>query len=324
MIDNSSDKFNSFEIGCLITGVSMAALPHSLHSPVWIFFFFSLLVGIRILIHIRKTPIADNDSVSWFRIGQLLLILIGALGVYMHFGSLMGRDPGVALLVLLTGFKILESNNSRDYYISNYLGYFLIITNFFYTQSLFTAAYMTITLLVITFCLLTFNDRCRALTELGRAQYAGILFIQSLPLALVLFLLFPRLNGPLWGLPDDAHSGKTGISDTMEPGALSKLVYSNDVAFRVQWKDKIPNPSSLYWRGPVLWHTDGQIWSVGKDFAAYPVEIIHSGDPINYTITLEPHNKKWIFALEMPADIPSQTILTHDLQLLRPLYHQLI
>ena len=315
MMDNSSDKFNNFELGCLITGVSMAALPHSLHSPVWIFLFYLLLIGIRILIQKRTTLPADKYSFSWLRIGQFLLISIGALGVYAHFGSLMGRDPGVALLVLLTGFKILESDNVRDYYISNYLGYFLIITNFFYTQSLFTAAYMTITLLVITFSLLTFNDRHKAFTELGRIQFAGTLFIQSFPMALVLFLLFPRLNGPLWGLPDDAHSGKTGITDTMEPGALSKLVYSNDVAFRVQWKDKIPNPSSLYWRGPVLWHTDGKKWSVGKEYTAYPVELIHYGEPVNYTITLEPHNKNWIFALEMPADIPPQTILTHDLQL---------
>jgi transglutaminase-like putative cysteine protease len=315
MIDITTRKINTYELGCLITGVSMAALPHSQHVPLWIIVFFSLLVSLRILVHIKKTTPVKDKTVSWFRISQLLLLIFCAIGVYMQFGILLGRDPSVSLLVLLTGFKILETHTPRDFYIANYLGYFLIITNFFYTQSLFTAAYMTITLLIITFSLLTFNDNEKSLSELGRARYAGMLFIQSFPLALVLFVLFPRLSGPLWGLPEDAHSGKTGISDTMEPGALSQLVLSNDVAFRVHWKDKIPKQSELYWRGPVLWHTDGNKWSVGKDIVAYPVEIIRSGSPINYTITIEPHNKPWIFALEIPVELPPQTLMTHDLQL---------
>jgi len=293
----------------------MAALPHSQHAPLWIIVFFLLLVSLRILVHIKKTTSAKERTVSWFRISQLLLIIVGAIGVYVKFGTLLGRDPGVSLLVLLAGFKILETHTARDFYIANFLGYFLIITNFFYTQSISTAAYMTITLLVITFSLLTFNDNGKALSQLGRAQYACMLLIQSFPLALILFVLFPRLSGPLWGLPEDAHSGKTGISDTMEPGALSQLVLSNEVAFRVQWKDKIPKLSELYWRGPVLWHTDGYKWSIGKDIVAYPVDIAHSGSTINYTITIVPHNKPWIFALEMPVTLPPQTLLTHDLQL---------
>ncbi len=101
----------------------------------------------------------------------------------------------------------------------------------------------------------------------------------------------------------------------MEPGGLSKLVLSNDVAFRVQWKGKIPKQSELYWRGPVLWHTDGYKWTVGKEITGYPVDISFSGEPIDYTITLEPHSKPWIFALEMPGKLPQQTLMTHDLQL---------
>jgi len=293
----------------------MAALPHSQHAPLWIIVFFSLIVSLRILVHIKKTVPVKKKTLSWFRISQLILIVFGTIGVYVQFGNVLGRDPSVSLLVLLTGFKILETHTTRDFYIANYLGYFLIITNFFYTQSLFTAAYMTITLLVITYCLLTFNDNEKSLSQLGRARYACMLLIQSLPLTLVLFLLFPRLSGPLWGLPKDAHSGKTGISDTMEPGALSRLVLSDDVAFRVKWKDKIPKHSALYWRGPVLWYTDGRKWSIGKDIVAYPAEIIHTGTPVNYTITIEPHNKPWIFALEMPVELPPQTLLTRDLQL---------
>lgn len=315
MTDITLGKINLYELGCLITGVSMAALPHGQHTPFWIIVFFLLLVSLRFLIHTKKTTSTKEKTVSWFRISQLILIIFGAIGVYVQFGTLLGRDPGVSLLILLTGFKILETYTARDFYIANYLGYFLIITNFFYTQSLFTAAYMTITLLVITYCLLTFNDNEKLLSHLARARYACMLLIQSIPLTLVLFLLFPRLSGPLWGLPKDAHSGKTGISDTMEPGALSRLVLSDDVAFRVKWKDKIPKHSQLYWRGPVLWYTDGRKWSIGKDIVAYPVEVIHTGNPVNYTITIEPHNKPWIFALEMPVELPPQTLLTHDLQL---------
>jgi hypothetical protein len=49
---------------------------------------------------------------------------------------------------------------------------------------------------------------------------------------LVCVLSFPRMQRPLWGLPGDAHSGRSGLSETMSPGGISDLVLSEEIAFR--------------------------------------------------------------------------------------------
>ena len=46
-------------------------------------------------------------------------------------------------------------------------------------------------------------------------RLAGTLLVQSLPFMLILFVLFPRVSGPLWGLPSDAYSGMKGSPDVV-------------------------------------------------------------------------------------------------------------
>ena len=85
----------------------------------------------------------------------------------------------------------------------------------------------------------------------------------SVPLAAVMFLLFPRVPGPFWALPQVGGSGSTGLSDSMSPGSISKLVRSEAVAFRVSFFGEPPPPAARYWRGPVLERFDGRTWSEG-------------------------------------------------------------
>ena len=94
---------------------------------------------------------------------------------------------------------------------------------------------------------------------------AGLLLAHAAPAALVLFLLFPRVQGPLWGLPQDAYAGMTGLSDTMAPGNLSQLALSDAIAFRAEFEGEPPPPRLRYWRGPVLWDFDGRTWSIGHE-----------------------------------------------------------
>jgi len=304
------------ELSWLVLGLTMAAIPHYAHMPFWIMILFIILVVKRLWEVKQNASLLEKKELLFIRISQTLLMIGGFIGVYIHFGTLSGRDAGVALLILLTGFKILETKTARDFYIANFLGYFLIITNFFFTQSLDTATFMAITLLVLVCSLISFNDDRKNMTDIDRIRYAGLLLIQAFPIMLVLFLLFPRIDGPLWGLPKDAHTGQIGISGTMEPGMISRLVQSGAVAFRVKWENKIPEQASLYWRGPVLWHNDGSKWTPGEGIGINPVAIRTTGDPINYTITIEPNNKRWLFALEMAGKIPAQGYLTDDFKIL--------
>jgi protein-glutamine gamma-glutamyltransferase len=299
----------------LALGVALAGFPHWQRLPLWIPVSHIALLTIRLYIP-YKYSILWSQQESNINIIRLVLMFAGVAGVYGSYGSLAGRDVGVALLVLLAGFKIFESHTKRDFYICTYLGYFLIITNFFYSQTIPTAIYMVVVIVIMTAGLIDFNDTEDQLTFLKRFKLSATLLLQAAPILLILFILFPRINGPLWGMPKDAFTSITGISDQMSPGTISKLVESNEVAFRVTFEDTIPEKSNLYWRGPVLWQTDGRKWTTGNDRnnnPPAPIEFI--GAPVNYNVTIEPSNKKWLFGLEMVSNLPNKTYFTNDYQL---------
>jgi protein-glutamine gamma-glutamyltransferase len=299
----------------LALGIALASLPHWQRLPVWIPLLHVALLATRIIIPLRFPLIWSNQKTS-INIIRLMIMFGGVFSIYGNYGTLAGRDVGVALLVMLAALKVFESKSARDYYICTYLGYFLIITNFFYSQTIPTATYMLFVIIIMTAGLINFNDTEQQLTLLQRLKLSSTLLIQAIPILLVLFILFPRVNGPLWGIPKDAFTGTTGIDDQMSPGTISKLVQSREVAFRVTFEDKIPDQSKLYWRGPVLWQTDGRKWTTGKtdpDRSAAPIDF--TGKPLSYDVTIEPSNKKWLFGLEMVSTLPDATYLTHDYQL---------
>jgi transglutaminase-like putative cysteine protease len=134
---------------------------------------------------------------------------------------------------------------------------------------------------------------------------AGRLTLQGIPLAVLLFVLFPRLAGPLWGLPADA-TARTGLSDRMAPGSISELSLSDEVAFRVAFQGAPPRSPELYWRGPVLGRFNGREWS--SVFRLQRGRFAQREGPvIEYTVTLEPHGKLWLFALEHATGLPRAT-----------------
>jgi transglutaminase-like putative cysteine protease len=133
---------------------------------------------------------------------------------------------------------------------------------------------------------------------------------------LVLFVLFPRIPGPLWGLPKDAWSGVTGLSDDMSPGNISSLSQSDAVAFRVTFRGEPPPPAQRYWRGPVLDVTNGRRWSRGhRSLKRRPVRFRRHGDAVHYEVTLEPHGKRWLFGLDLPAFLPIRSLVSSELEL---------
>jgi len=143
-------------------------------------------------------------------------------------------------------------------------------------------------------------------------RLVGRLLIQGAPIAALLFIVFPRLPGPLWSLPEDA-AATTGLSDSMSPGEISDLSQSDEVAFRVDFDGEAPDTKDLYWRGPVMSNFDGRNWSINKLQADGAVETddrisaddANNNNSISYTVTLQPHNKKWLFALEQASSLPS-------------------
>ena len=142
--------------------------------------------------------------------------------------------------------------------------------------------------------------------------------MQAVPLMLILFVLFPRIPGPLWSLPKDVKSAKMGVDDKMSPGSINNLISSGAVAFRVQFKDEPPKKKDLYWRGLVLSHYDGEIWT--REDAPIKTRPNISYDNKNvkiseYTVMLEPHGRQWLYSLETIVEKQGPFWVTRELQL---------
>jgi len=285
----------------LLVSLGCVMLPHVLRLPLWAPLLFAILAGWRYGHQRRAWPLPSAGI-------RILIALALVAGIVGTFHSLFGRDAGVTFLVGLMGLKLLEMNSQRDALLLLFLGYFLILTNFLYSQSPLLAAYLFLAMLLISATLISLSDVCQRLSWIARLRLSAALVAQGIPLMVVLFLFFPRIEGPMWGLPEDAYAGRSGLSDSMTLGNISQLSLSDEVVFRVMFEGEVPAQSDLYWRGPVLWWTDGRTWKNLFQSLQTNVSPLFFGDPVRYTVTLEAHNKPWLFALELPEAPPSNIL----------------
>jgi transglutaminase-like putative cysteine protease len=234
-----------------------------------------------------------------------LLAIAGALGIRTELGYFLARDPCVQFLYLLVGIKFIEARDTRDGTLLICLALFLSLTQFFYVQTI-AAALSTLPVLLALGGTLASLRAGAAVTAASdwRAQLRATtrLILQGIPIAALLFVIFPRLAGPLWGSPTEAGA-RSGLSDSMRPGSISELSLSDAVAFRVDFNGSPPPPALRYWRGPVLTRFDGREWRAV--YKLLPGKFVpRQARTIEYTVTLEPHGKMWLFALEHPSSLP--------------------
>lgn len=290
----------------LLAGAMAAFLPLTPQIPPWLAGAATLAFGWRALLTWRQWRLPPR----WL---LMLLVVAGSAGVFVEYRSFVGRTPGIALLVVFLALKLMELRAARDAVVTALLCYFLVLGQFLFTQTIPTALLSSLTVLITTATLLAASDdRPSPLDQMRRAL---VMLAQATPFMLLLFLLFPRVQGPLWGLPQDRHAATSGLSDTMSPGSIAQISQSDAVAFRVQFKGEVPPQPQLYWRGPVMPDFDGRSWSVRRNLGAYASPPYPAQGPaIDYEVTLEPHGKFWLFALEMPATAPPDGLFTSDFQ----------
>jgi transglutaminase-like putative cysteine protease len=288
----------------LLLSILMVIAPHADHLPLWVSGLCAGLLLWRAYLVYSGKPLPER----WL---LMLVTFAGTVGIIFNFHTLFGREAGVTLLMMLAALKLMELRDARDAMVLIYLACFIIITNFFYSQSIPTALYLLATLMVIVTTWV--HLQAQGITLRPRMRIAAMLLLQALPLTLILFVLFPRVQGPLWGLPQDAY-GSTGLDDHMSPGSLSRLSLSEAVAFRVTYNDKPPRRDQMYWRGPVLWYFDGRTWTPGITTLAAAPKFTEVDQPIDYVVTLEPHNKRWLFALDVPDKISVPATIGYDFQ----------
>ncbi len=224
------------------------------------------------------------------------------VAVFASYRTLNGIEAGTAFLVLMAGVKLLETRTSRDLTVLVFIAYFLLYAALLRNQQLQALPYLLLGVLLATGALMRVHAGAAGDSTREVLRRTGMLMLQAAPLALALFLLFPRLPGPFWGI-QTSQSARTGLNDEMTPGDISDLSVSGDPAFRVRFFGPIPPPALRYWRGPVLHEFDGRSWRRARGQAFPQQEVVVSGEAVDYQITLEPHDRNWILALDLPSAV---------------------
>ncbi len=273
----------------------LTQMPHIFHLPFWV-----SIAGITLIL---GKAVYTRTFTRYFPPYILVgLALIAALSVRLQYGYFLGRDPGVAFLFLLVSLKFAETRKRRDVTLLVCLSGFLLFTQYFYSQTLVAALLSLPAVFAMGGSLYVLRDYSHNPDIKSVLLLISKLLLQSIPLAAALFFLFPRLSSPLWNLPADA-SYTTGLSDSMSPGSISELSLSHKVAFRVEFEGQEPAQKDLYWRGPVFDSFNGREWRASRSEETIRPPVLNQ-KLSNYTVTLEPHNNRWMFALDIPASLP--------------------
>ena len=301
---------------------------------------FSLLaLGVALLPGLLRWPLWTSALVLWLLTYRglqaepgrklrplppvllLALVAVAALGLNATYGTLLGQDGGTALLAALLALKAAETRTVRDARLLTLLGLFVTSTHFFHDQGPLTALHSLLaSVLLLAAAARWTGDPDRATTAespvIPRSLLglSGRLLLLSLPLAALLFVFFPRPDGPLWQLPIN-QGAKTGLADQISAGEYSNLAQSDAVAFRADFDGPLPPPDERYWRGPVYEYFTGQGWQQVRGRFAAPSAEPRPGAPIwHYSITLEPNGKPWLLALDVPTTLPQSALLTSTFQ----------
>ncbi len=291
----------------LLAVIALIVLPQVGNLPLWCTGLTALVLIWRGWLAVEARPLPNR----WWRVA---LLAIALLGTWAGHKTLLGRDAGVTLVVVLLALKTLELRARRDAFVIFFLGFFAMLTNFFYSQSLLTAAAMLLALLGLLTALVNAHMPVGRPPLAQAARTAGLMALLGAPIMLALFMLFPRL-APLWGTPNDAMTGRSGLSGSMKVGTIARLALDDGIAARVKFEaDHIPAQKDLYFRGPVLSQFDGREWTaeplLGRGFSGRSdaTTVIRTvGAPVRYQVTMEPSNRPWLLMLDVavaPPELP--------------------
>ena len=253
----------------------------------------------------------------WWRVGLLAVTIAATLATHK---TLLGRDAGVTLTVVLLCLKTLELRARRDAFVVFFLGFFAMLTNFFFSQSLLTAAAMLIALMGLLTALVNAHMQVGKPPLVQSATVAAKMVLLGAPIMVVLFMLFPRL-APLWGIPSDGMTGRSGLSGSMQVGTIASLALDDSIAMRIKFQGAPPAQSDMYFRGPVFSLFNGKDWlPSSSQFSSrfvVPSNLQTLSTPLKYQVTLEQNNRPWIFVLDAASDKPAvpghDLIMTNDL-----------
>ena len=281
-------------------GVAATIATHASHLPLWLTFGAAGAISMRAWLRRRSA----KPVPAWLRLPAAALLLFA---VIEQFGTVFGREPGSVLGCGLLALKLLETEHARDARVAVGFAGFVLMSALLFEQSLAFTLGVSLILIVLLAALVALQPAPIETARPLRAELrlATRLLAAALPFAVLAFLLIPRLGSPLWGAPGRDMEARTGLSERMQPGAIGELLLDDTPAMRVSFDGVPPPPSQRYFRAIVLWDFDGATWTrERRDGFLRPESAQAAGAPLNYTITLEPTDRRWLPALDMPLAAP--------------------
>ncbi|MDN3920229.1 DUF3488 and transglutaminase-like domain-containing protein [Roseateles violae] len=294
----------------LLATIAAIVLPHAGHLPLWASAITALVLLWRGLLAWRQQPLPGRALL-------LLVLLVAGSLTWLTHRTLLGREAGITMLVMLLALKTLELRARRDAFVVFFLGFFLVLTQFLYSQSLLTAAWMLVAVWALLSAVVLAQMPVGQPSLALAARHAARTTLYGLPVMLLLFLLFPRI-APLWGVPADAV-GRTGLSNQLDFGAMAEIANDDAIALRLRFGADLrgapPPPDARYFRGPVLSRFDGRSWRVEGSVGADTLQ--PQGRPLVYELTMEPLRIGVLPLLEMSPGAPGSELGLDGLTLRR-------
>jgi transglutaminase-like putative cysteine protease len=286
----------------IVIALTLGAIPLAPRLAGWVLPLF-LVCGVARLLMNRADSRLPSLPV------KVILFALGIGGVGLTYGSMLGIEPGLSIVLVLVALKLIETNGDRDFHVLALLGYFLALCDLFFAQDLLIWLYVALIVILLTATLARFHRGPGAGSYRRSTTLTLTLFAQTLPVIVMLFLFFPRVYGGFRFRFSQSLLGSSGMSELLSPGSFASLALSDQIAFRADFPDgTIPPMSAMYWRGGVLWNCKGLTWETGRRLLRERRQGQLGGASVRQRISLMPHGGRWLFALDRPAtEVPKTT-----------------
>ena len=298
----------------LILALAVAMAPLIFQLPAWTVGWCGILWGYLLFGQHRGWPLPS-------RAVRLTIFAAGMTVVLIFAGLRFDGGDFIALLAVMAGIKPMEVRSRRDSMVTVFLAYFLVIASLFVFENLAMTLYLFASVWVTTGVLIHVNHPGGKMG--AKMRLSARLVATAAPLMVLLFLLFPRGSGSLWGAPW-LRQGRAGFATSLSLGDVSQLALTDDPAFAATFAAAPPPPEQRYWRGIVFERFDGRTWHPARETHRRRQQIRGTA-AVNYTVILEPHGRRHLFALDLPVSAaPAVTLLDdHTLVARRPVRHRL-
>lgn len=284
-------------LGWLLLAQCLVIVPFWPHVPLW-------MVGLWLGCTLWRVQIFRMRAAFPGLLVKTGMVVATAAGVFMSRGVLIGLDAAATLLVATFMLKVVEMRTLRDARVLIYLGFFCVVVAYLYDASLPWALYSVLPVTALLTAMIGLQQTRLVAQPLATLRLALAILAQALPLMLLFFVFFPRLE-PLWSLPIPSNKAQTGLAESMTPGDVAELGRSAQLVMQVSFEGPMPPRQALYWRAFTLERFDGGRWSQSEMSRGLPVAAWQPNGPqLRYRIIQQPGDR-WLYGLDVAhTDLP--------------------